>query len=226
MDVLLSSGFLAFAAHCGFLAGLEDEGVVPERGCGTSSGALILALWAAGTPAREILARTTSRAPWAYCTWHARPWQGAFSLRGMTDELGRWLPADFAALRFPVSVGVVRGGRHGLVSEGPLVAAVAASCAVPWLFAPVDLGGAPAWDGAVADRFGWDAFRGDRAGPAVVHAVDRSGGREGEPAFGAARVVRSPRSGATLWRLPDPEGAFDAARARTRAALQPSATRL
>jgi predicted acylesterase/phospholipase RssA len=217
-DVVLSSGFLAFAAHCGFLAGLEDAGVEARAGCGTSSGALVLALWAAGVPAAEILQRTTSRAPLASCRPHLAVWRGLFTLDAVQEELARQLPADFAGLRFPISVGVV-GGAHKVVSSGPLVPAVAASCAVPWLFAPVSLGGAPHVDGAVRDRFGWDAFRAGRTGPAVVHAIERSGGHPGEGDFAGAVGVRSPRSGASLWRIPDPQGQFEAARARTRAAL-------
>ncbi len=220
MDVVLSSGFLAFAAHCGFLAALEDERVPVAAGCGTSSGALTLSLWAAGVPAAEILRRTTAGAPLAFCTPHLAVWRGLFRLDGMVVELDRWLPADFSALRFPLFVGVVDGPSHALLSDGPLVPAVAASCAVPWLFAPIARGGRDLQDGAARDRFGLDAFRAARGPrPTLIHAIERTGGRDGEPDLSGATVVRSPRSGASLLRIPDPGAAFDRARRATREAL-------
>jgi predicted acylesterase/phospholipase RssA len=221
VDVVLSSGFLAFPAHCGFLAGLEDEGVPVDAGCGTSSGALVLSLWAAGVPAREILTRTTTRAPLASCTLHAAPWRGLFRLEGVMRELGGWLPAHFGGLRFPLWVGVVRRGEHALLSEGLLVPAVAASCAVPWLFEPVEIDAVRHEDGAKRDRFGLTAFRRARgARPTVVHAVDRSGGHDGEVDLSGVVAVHSPRSGASLWRRPAaPEQAFERTRRATREAL-------
>ncbi len=220
MDVVLSSGFLAFASHCGFLAALEDEGIAVEAGCGTSSGALTLALWAAGVPAEDILHRTTSRVPLAFCTPHLQPWRGVFRLDAMMLALQEWLPADFWALRFPISVGVVDGEAHALLSDGPLVPAVAASCAVPGLFVPVQLAGRTLSDGAARDRFGLEAFRAARGErPLLVHAVDRTGGSGGEPDWAQATVVRSPRSGASLLRIPSPEAAFARTRRATREAL-------
>ena len=47
MDLVLSSGFLAFARHAGFLRAVEQLELPVEGLCGTSSGALSGALWAA-----------------------------------------------------------------------------------------------------------------------------------------------------------------------------------
>jgi NTE family protein len=224
-DVVLSSGFLAFAAHCGFLAALEDARVPVDGVCGTSSGALCGALWLAGMPAAEILRVTTARAPLSWVRWHHRPWAGIFRLDPMLEELGRHLPATFAELRAPLAVGVVHAGAHLLLDAGALVPAVAGSCAVPTLFAPVSSHGRVLVDGAARDRFGWAAWRGLRGDrETLVHAIDSTsdrfgGGLAGEPAFGGAVVVRSPRSGGTLWRLPDPAVAFERTRQRTREAL-------
>ena len=51
-DLVLSSGFLAFAAQCGFLQAVEESGIAVDGVCGTSSGALAGALWASGWPAQ------------------------------------------------------------------------------------------------------------------------------------------------------------------------------
>jgi predicted acylesterase/phospholipase RssA len=39
MDLILSSGFLAFARHVGVLKVIEEKGIVVDGICGTSSGA-------------------------------------------------------------------------------------------------------------------------------------------------------------------------------------------
>ena len=152
MDLVLSSGFLAFASHCGFLAAIEAHGGAVDACCGTSSGALVGALWSAGMPAGEILALTTGRRPIAWCTPHLAPWRGLFRLDAMIAELERHLPPTFDALPRPLSVGVVDGDAHRLLSSGALAPAVAASCAVPLLFAPVEVGGRLHVDGAKRDR--------------------------------------------------------------------------
>ena len=62
-DLILSSGYLAFARHVGFLRAVETAGVEVGAICGTSSGALAAALWAAGMPARELGAELSAHRP-------------------------------------------------------------------------------------------------------------------------------------------------------------------
>src|SRR5215831_14799966 len=50
----LSSGFFGFFAHAGVMSVLEEEGLLPGRVCGSSAGALVGGLWAAGVAARRI----------------------------------------------------------------------------------------------------------------------------------------------------------------------------
>lgn len=220
VDLVLSSGFLAFAAHAGFVAAVEDAvgaGALAVDGvCGTSSGALVGALWASGMPAAEILAMLTARAPLGWASPSFAPWRGLLRLDRVIAELRTRLPATIEALPRPFGVGVAtRGGGHRLVTSGPLPEAVAASCAVPWLFAPVQVADEVLHDGGVVDRTALAAWRAHRpAATPVVHLVERSAGAAGEPDLTEARVVRSPRSGARLWSV----GPVDAMFARSRAA--------
>nr|MBA2319938.1 patatin-like phospholipase family protein [Deltaproteobacteria bacterium] len=69
-DLVLSSGFLAFARHTGFLAAVEELGLPVDAVCGTSSGALVGALWTSGLPALDILALVASRRPIAWAAPH------------------------------------------------------------------------------------------------------------------------------------------------------------
>jgi len=220
MDLVLSSGWLAFAAHSGFLAAVDDAGVEVNGVCGTSSGALTGALWAAGLPARDVLALVGRRSPLSWVTPHAAVWRGVFRLDGMIAELHRYLPPAFTGLSRPFGVGVVGlDGVHRVLTEGSLPEAVAASCAVPRLFMPVDVDGVRYVDGGAAERIGLSAWRAHRpATRPLVHRVAPSLGLE-EPLSGVLRgVVHSPRSGARLWSLGDVDARFDRAyRATVRA---------
>lgn len=217
-DLVLSSGWLAFASHAGFLAAIEDAGI-PVRGiCGTSSGALAGSLFATGMPAKEIFALLTRHRPLHWVGLSQRPWRGLLDTGPMIAELERHLPPTFADLPRPLGLGVIREGRFELLTEGPLATSVAASCAVPFLFQPVRIGEAAYQDGGVADRTGLDAWRAVHgAVDPICHVLAASYGPE--TPVNATRVVYSPRSGAQLWSLGDTQGRFDRARGATRRIL-------
>lgn len=210
VDLVLSSGFLAFAEQAGFLAAVEQAGIEVDAVCGTSSGALAGVLWAAGLPAEAILDRLCAAAPLSQVAPHPRVWEGLFTLDPVRRVLAEHLPARLEELRVPVGVGTVAPGKvPRLVTRGPAVDAVLASCAVPWLFAPVPLDGVAHLDGGAVDRTflgPWRDHRGDR--PVVLHLVDRSAGAADTPIPPRTAVVRSPRSGARLWNLGDTRARF------------------
>ncbi len=213
MDLVLSSGFLAFARHCGFLHAVEDREISVEGLCGTSSGALVAAMWAAGIPAADIVQRLSARRPLSLVRPSGTPWRGICSLNAFIAQLRTWLPATFEELSHPLAVGVMDERSRGhLLSEGPLPEAVAASCAVPYLFAPVVVDGVQYADGGAVDRLGfepWSRLRGDRE--QLVHLVERSAGAETVLPPGVS-VVRTPRSGANFWSLGDFVGQVEEAR--------------
>lgn len=215
MDLLLSSGFLAFARHLGFLDALDGAGVPVEAVVGTSSGAMVGALYLAGADLDAIAAELGSQAPLRSLALSRAPWRGVLSMAPVQDRLTRLLPARFSDLPRPMAVGVIdAAGRHRLVTEGDLVAAVTASCAMPGLFHPVTVDGAPYKDGGAADRLGVDAWRAWRPGrAAVAHWVARTAGKDVAADLEGVTVVRTPRSGAKLWSLGD----FGAQRAEARA---------
>jgi predicted acylesterase/phospholipase RssA len=224
MDVLLSSGFLAFARHAGVLAAVEDAEIKVDAVVGTSSGALVGALWAAGVPAREIAATVACTRPWDMIGLHAAPWRGALRLDPLRDWLAERLPATFEELPRPFAAGVsarVDGAyRAFLLREGALVDAVLASCAIPGLFVSPCVGPHGPWrDGGAADRVmhaPWRDWRGER--PAIVHVVDRSAGVD-VPLPEGATVIRTPRSGASFWSLGDVAEQAEEARQRAAAVL-------
>lgn len=219
-DLVLSSGYLAFGRQVGFLAAVEDVGLEVDGVCGTSSGALAGALWAAGVPAEQVFAELTSAPPIRTLHPSWRPWRGLFSLEPLIELLRARLPATFEQLPRPFAVGVARGREHLLVRSGPLPEAVAASCAVPWLLTPVALDCGTCADGGYVDRTAlssWRSLRGER--PTVLHLVERSAGARQPLDLTGVRVVRSPRSGARFWSLGDAKARFEATRRLARQVL-------
>ena len=189
-DLILSSGFLAFASHAGFLAAVEEVGL-PVRGVmGTSSGAITGALFAAGYSAEEIARELGRLPPIKRIKLSKRPWRGLLSLDPAMKELSGLLPGSFEELEGDFAVGVVGLGRrthaedkHEFIDTGSLPQAIVASAAVPVLFSPVRIPTAdnnPYMDGGVACRIGLQLWRqnrtevGEEPNPAAVHLIGRS----------------------------------------------------
>jgi len=214
-DLVLSSGFLAFARHTGVVQAIEAAGLPIDAVVGTSSGALVGALWAAGLSGAELEKLLQSRQPWQLLRLHPRPWQGALSMAGLIAFLRPHLPETFAQLPRPLAVGVADGGgHHRLLTEGPLAEAVAASCAMPYVFAPVGVNGTRYRDGGAADRLGLEAWRAWRPGRrALAHQVARTAGVDVPADLEGVTLVQTPRSGASFFSLGDFAGQVGEARA-------------
>lgn len=219
----MSSGFFSFYAHTGFLAALEDAGLLPARVSGSSAGALVGAAWAAGVDAPVLAAeleRLERRDFWD-------PGLGPGLLRGrlFRERIERFLPAEtFDRCRVPAAVSVFDvGSRKTRVLEmGRVGPAICASCAVPILFQPVRIEGRSYFDGGILDRPG---LAGMPAGtPRVLHhhiasrspwrVSNEPPSREGMLSF----VIEGlPRSGP--FRLEEGRRAFRLARDATKRAL-------
>jgi hypothetical protein len=227
---VLSSGFLAFANHCGFLQAVEDVGLPVNGIMGTSAGALIGSMYAAGYSPREIVAEFARYAPIERLRCHGRPWEGLLSMEPLIRELHSLLPPSFSGLQQDFACGVVAAdGRHVLLDRGNLPAAVTASAAIPVVFHPVpvpDRPEGPFIDGGIKCRIGLDLWRQHRYGadaaaaaPAVVHLISRSSPFSGNDSTAGlvrqnAVVVKSPKSGVSFWSYGDYEAQFEAARQR------------
>jgi len=222
VDLVLSSGFLAFARHIGFLHAVEELELQVEGVCGTSSGALVGAMWASGVPLDVIRAELTSEAPARLIQPHWRIWRGLFVFDRVLERLKTLLPPRIEDLPRPFGVGVRGPGKeHVLLTKGPLAEAVAASCAIPFVFTPVSVEGVAYQDGGAVDRYGVDAWRRFRGGRApIVHRVEASLGKEGEGALEGLVVANTPRSGASFWDLGDVRGQIEEARQISLAAIR------
>ena len=163
-ELILSSGFFGFYAHAGVMAALEEASLVPSLIGGSSAGALVSGLWAAGVPASELRDRFLSLRRQDF--WDPDPRlgfgpdaNGLGLLRGHAFD--RLLESavtvrDFAQCRIPLRLVVhdMDLNRPVVIDKGELLPAVRASCALPGLFQPVRIGNARYIDGGVSDRAG------------------------------------------------------------------------
>ena len=190
---------------------------------GTSSGALIGAMWWSGMPLEHIAKVLTGARPLSRIGLHPQFWRGVFTMAPLVDQLRAMLPSTFEGLQRPFAVGVTdASGTYRLLTTGPLPEAVAASCAMPRLFHPVRVGRAAYVDGGASDRLGlasWRQWRGDdRAG--VIHKVDRTAGQDVPSDLRNCRVVQSPRARANFFSLKDFGAQAEQSRRRALAGLQ------
>lgn len=227
VDLVLSSGFLAFGRHIGVLRAVQRAGLEVEAVVGTSSGSVVGALWLAGMQPDAILAEVMAYRPLQLMRLSATPWRGLASMRPFAAWLAQRLPPRIEDLTRPFAIGVVdRRGRHQLLTQGPLALAVAASCAMPRVFQPVDVGGQPFSDGGAADRLAlgaWRRWRPDH--DAIAHEVARTSGRDVPSDLRGVRLVRTPRSGATFWNLGDVAAQASEAESLAWQVLEPSSSR-
>lgn len=226
----LSSGFFGFFAHAGVMVALEEVGLAPARLAGSSAGALVAGLWAAGMPAvamgDELLA--LERADF----WDPRPGLGLLRGELFLRRLERLLPAaTFDACRAPLAISAfdVRARRTVVLADGDLASAITASCAFPGLLQPVRRGGRLLSDGGILDRPGLAGLCDQPAGEQTLYHCLASRSpwrRRSSPALAAPdradtvtlRILGLPR--VNPFRLAAGRRAFEAARDATRRALQ------
>lgn len=238
-DLVLSSGFLAFAHHSGFLQAVEEGGIRVAGVMGTSAGALAGSLYCAGYSPKQAAMELSRVPPIQLLRTSRNPMKGGLlSLDGVIERLRDLLPPTFEDLKYDFAVGVVTAeGKHMLVDRGPLPEAVAASAAIPFIFQNVHIPGTkggPYKDGGVVDRIGLKAWRNRRRAqlavrggkdsqlpPCLVHVISRSSpfsGADDVLATGEPNVtvVHSPKSGVSFFSLGDFEGHMQQAVNRAR----------
>ncbi len=158
MGLALASGFFGFYHHTGVLTALHQRGIRPARISGASAGALVAAMYASGSsPERiaEVLLAVKRSDFWdAHWPW-ARNGFGLLAGHRFASVLSSALAVHrFEDCDIPLSVNAydIEEGRTRHLDSGPLIPAVRASCAVPYLFSPVEIGGRSYWDGGFAEK--------------------------------------------------------------------------
>ncbi len=161
IGLVLSGGGFRGIAHAGVTKGLEELGIRATHVAGTSAGAVVGALYAAGLPADEIrdaLARTRlfTRQNLAF------RWSGLLNPTKIIAPLAQYFPEDnFANLqrKLYVTRTDLETGLGETVSTGPVLEAIKCSSALPMLFAPVEVNGRLYVDGGLTNNFPVEALR-------------------------------------------------------------------
>lgn len=156
LAIALSGGGAFGAAHVGVLQVLEERGIRPGIVTGTSSGALVGSVYAAGLEVGEI-ERLALRFRWSrIAAWSFQPRWGLLDTRVVTEAIHRVLGRDPRIEELPRRFGAVatdlRTRRAVIIDKGPLSAALRATIAVPGLLPPVRLGGRLLADGGMVDN--------------------------------------------------------------------------
>ncbi len=147
VGVALGGGAARALAHIGALKALEARGLAPSVVAGTSSGAIIAALYALGLPAAELEHRARTQnlnEYWIQACDFGLHRASLIHGRRFENFLERkyFYGVTFEDLALPLAVACtsVDSGELVVVRSGPVARAVVASCALPGLFAAVRVG--------------------------------------------------------------------------------------
>lgn len=152
VGLVLSGGGARGFAHIGVLRILEAAGAHFDVIAGTSMGAIVGALYAAGHSADEIeeLAATTSWRDVVDLSLRT----GLMKGERLHELLEAHLPATFEELKTPLAVITtdIESGEEVVHTEGELIAPVRASAAFPGAFEPIHLDGRALTDGGIVNN--------------------------------------------------------------------------
>ncbi|MBL8324039.1 MAG: hypothetical protein JNJ89_03675 [Rubrivivax sp.] len=169
----LGSGALHGWAHVGIVRGCARAGLKPRAIAGSSVGAVVGALWAAGLPAEEI-SRIARRLEWPSTAAGLTALLGArrrnHALREEVERAVGGRQIQQLPVRFAAVASDALTGDSVVVDAGSVGLAVEASCAVAALNEPVPVGNRLLLDGSLTAPVPVAAAR--RLGAARVVAVD------------------------------------------------------
>jgi NTE family protein len=150
--LVLSGGGARGFAHIGVLQALEARGVRIDAVAGTSMGAILGALVAAGKDAEEIYA-LTAKLGWRDVI-DVSLQAGLLKGEKLRSFLAAHLPERFDQLALPLAITTtdLESGEEHVILDGPLVDAVRASSSYPGAFEPVEVDGRTLADGGIVNN--------------------------------------------------------------------------
>lgn len=170
--LVLGGGGCRGHGHIGVIRALERSGLKPDLVVGSSAGALVGALYAAGIRADELDRIGERVSPNLLRDW-IFPKLGFFGGEGIARFVNRRVGARAIAslpTRFAAIATDLRSGERVILERGDLGLAVQASTSIPGLIEPARVGGRMLVDGNLASPVPVDAAR--SLGAKRVIAVD------------------------------------------------------
>jgi NTE family protein len=153
IGLALSGGTAKSVAHVGVLKALGDAGIRTTCVAGTSGGAIVAALFAAGRSVEEMaeVARRTRLLDLGRIGFRRLGLFNSDKLyRLVADQIGE---IGFSQLKIPCGIVVtnlITGGAE-VIREGIVALAAQASCSIPQIYAPVEMNGSLYVDGGLVE---------------------------------------------------------------------------
>jgi NTE family protein len=150
--LVLSGGGARGLAHIGVIAGLESHGISPGVISGSSMGAIVGALYAAGASPADMLNIARNRKLYSLFDWSFPKHGGMLSLNILKPELERFIPEDsFESLKKKLYIAVsnISSGNGEVISTGELYRVILASASIPVVFEPQVIEGQTYVDGGL-----------------------------------------------------------------------------
>lgn len=156
LGLVLSGGGARGLGHVGVLRALSEEGVEPDVLSGTSAGAIVAALYAAGYSSDEMLEFFVQKNPFQLSKLALLGKPGIFDTEKVVADFLEYFPDNsFEALGKPVFLAATDlvEGRLEILCSGPLIPAILASASTPLLFTPTEIDGHWYSDGGITNNF-------------------------------------------------------------------------
>lgn len=161
LGIALSGGGARGYAHVGILRALTEAGIKPEIISGTSMGALVGVLYAAGYTPEEIqkifINESVSRV--MGISWQRT---GLLKMEKLREVLKKYLPQDdFASLKKPFYLGItnLNSGKIEEINQGCLYDKLIATTSAPGVFTPKLIEGVSYVDGGLLCNLPASAIR-------------------------------------------------------------------
>ena len=191
----LGSGGARGFAHIGVIKALEDAGIEPDIVTGSSSGAIVAALYAGGRGGRELeeIALALGQSDLVDFALFGKGWVRGEALQDFVNRMVNERPIERLAKPFALVATQANNGRMTVFNRGDTGLAVRASASVPNLFVPPVINGEEYVDGGLTSPVPVKLAR--AMGADVVIAVDVSwfAQTRNAPGDGMARNGRSGR---------------------------------
>jgi len=155
LGIVLSGGGSRGLAHVGVLRALGEAGISAPCVAGTSSGALIGALYAAGYPPAKMVEFFEVANPFRISRLALRK-PGWIDSEKIGADFASWFPDDsFEALnkRLFVSATDLVTGKAEIFATGELIRPLLASASIPFVFTPVEIDQHRFADGGIVNNF-------------------------------------------------------------------------
>ncbi|MEY4902949.1 MAG: hypothetical protein RLZZ292_764 [Bacteroidota bacterium] len=162
IGIAFSGGSARGIAHIGVLKALQEADIYPTVIAGTSAGAIVGAMYAAGKTPAEMLEFVKQNSLFKVFK-PGLPFNGLSRLTVVQEQLEKYIPHNsFEGLerKLYVIVTNMNTGSEERLFSGSLSKAVVASCSIPMLFSPVEINGSLYSDGGIMNNLPTDVLLG------------------------------------------------------------------